>query len=167
MDWKIEKKLKRLFVEDIKYMSNMQLVDKLTAKDAMIKPVFLQQDDNIDTILQKLKNEETYTCIVINSKKEFIWEISVEDIIKLFLQQLNKLPLIKHLNRWYKTWIFYKTAIQLIKRHKNFVKEDVNINKVIKLIYKVWFNYIPVVNNQKQVLWVITPSSLINLLKDY
>lgn len=50
----------------------MQLVDKLTAKDAMIKPVFLQQDDNIDTILQKLKNEETYTCIVINSKKEFI-----------------------------------------------------------------------------------------------
>ncbi len=167
MDWKIEKKLKKLFVADIKYMSNMQLVEKLTAKDAMIKPVFLQQDDNIDTILQKLKRENTYTCIVINKKKEFVWEISVEDIIKLFLQQLNKLPLIQYLNRWYKTWIFYKTAIQLIKKHKNFVKEDANINKVIKLIYKVWFNYIPVINSQKQVLWVITPSSLINLLKDY
>jgi hypothetical protein len=50
----------------------MQLIDKLTAQDAMIAPVFLQEDDDINTILKKLKHEDIYTCIVINKERKFV-----------------------------------------------------------------------------------------------
>jgi len=71
-DKKIKKQLNRRLLEDIKSISNMQIIDKLIAKNAMVYPVFLQEKDDMQTILQKLRKEEIYTCIVVNKNKEFI-----------------------------------------------------------------------------------------------
>ena len=60
----------------------------------------------------------------------------------------------------------YKSAKKLINKHKSTVKLNDPINKVIKLIYKEGFNYIPVLNDDKKVVGVVTPSSLINLLRN-
>lgn len=163
----IKNQLKKRSLEDIKTISSMNVIDKLKAKDAIIAPVFLKEEDGALNILQKLKKEDIQTCIVVNENINFIWEISVEDIIKLFIENIKKEPLTKYLNRWYKKNIIHKTAWELCNRHNNSLKEDSNINQVIKLIYKKWFNYIPIVDEQKKVIWVVTPSSLINLLKDY
>ena len=137
-----------------------------TAKEAMIKPVYLYPEDNAGKILKKLKKESTNVCIVVTKDKKFLGEISVEDLIKLFLHQVKYEPLVQILNIGYRREFLYKPAKELINKHKSTVKLDTPINKVIELIYKEGFNYIPVLSNNKKVAGVITPSSLINLLEN-
>lgn len=136
------------------------------AKDAMIKPVFLYPDDDAKQIIKKLKREDTNTCIVVTKEKQFIGEIGVEDLIKLFLHQVKYEPLVKLFNMGYKTEFLYKNAKELINKHKSTVKLKDPINKVIKLIYKEGFNYIPVLDEDKKVVGIVTPSSLIDFLQD-
>jgi len=136
------------------------------AKDAMIKPVFLYQDDDVERIIKKLKREDTNVCIVVTNDKRFIGEIGDEDLIKLFLHQVKYEPLVQILNIGYKREFLYKPAKKLINKHKSTVKLHDPINKVIKLIYKEGFNYIPVLDDNKRVVGVITPSSLINFLRN-
>jgi CBS domain-containing protein len=54
----------------------------------------------------------------------------------------------------------------MINKHKSTVKINTPINKVIELIYKDGFNYIPVLDDKRRVIGVITPSSVIELLKE-
>ncbi len=140
-------------------------LELLTAKEAMINPILLYEDDDIRTIIEKLKKEEINVCIIINKKGEFIGQINDGDIIKLFLQQIKKEPLTK-LNMGYINNIIYKKAKDLTNKHKSTTKSNTPINKVIELIFKEGFNYIPIINNQNKVIGVVTASSIINLLKD-
>lgn len=159
--------IKKLRKEESISISETENIKKLTAKDAMIKPVFLYLDDNADTIIKKLKREDTNVCIVITKEEKFIGEISDEDIIKLFLHQVKYEPLTKILNIGYRREFLYKKAKELVNKHKSTVKLDTPINKVIRLIYKEGFRYIPVLNKNKKVIGVVTPSSLIDLLQKY
>ena len=140
-------------------------ISKLTAKDAMIKPVFVHQDDSADKIIKKLKKEDTNVCIVVTKDKRFVGEISDEDLIKLFLHQVKYEPLTKILDVGYKRGFLYKKAKELINKHKSTVSIDTPINKVIELVYKENFHYIPVVDNNKKVIGVLTPSSILDLLE--
>lgn len=142
-------------------------IQMLTAKDAMIKPILLQPDDDVEKILRKLKKEHIHACIVVTKDKKFVGEICDNDIIKLFLQQVKYEPLVKILNRGYKREFLYKKAKEMINNHKSFVRRDTPVNKVIKLIWKEGFDYIPVLDSNDRVIGVVTPSSVINLLKDY
>lgn len=142
-------------------------INNLCAKDAMIKPVLLYAEDKIDKILKKLKKEHINACIVVSKEKKFIGEISDNDIIKLFLQQVEYEPLVKILNHGYRREFLYKSAKDMINTHKTCVKKLTPINEVIKLLFKEDFEYIPVLDNNDKVVGVVTPSSLIQLLKDY
>lgn len=164
---KIRTALRHRETEDMKTIAHLGAIDQLIVKDAMIAPVFLQETDDITTILKKLRHEDVSACIVISKRNTFVGEISVEDIIKLFVQQLQTEPMIKYLTRGYKKWLLYKNAWELCKRHKYIVHEDTNINTVIRHIYNPSFMYIPVVDAQKKVVGIVTPNSLINLLKDH
>ena len=135
------------------------------ARSAMIKPIYLYPKDDANTIVKKLRREDANVCIVVSKDKKFLGEISVEDLIKLFLHQVKNEPLVKELNIGYSREFLYKTAISLTNKHSSTVRDDAPINKVIELIYKEGFNYIPVLNNDKKVVGVITPSSLINFLQ--
>jgi osmoprotectant transport system ATP-binding protein len=136
------------------------------AKDAMVKPVYLYPDDDAVKIMKKLKQEDTNVCVVVNEDKKFLGEISVEDLIKFFLHQVEYEPLVKILNIGYKREFLYKHAKDLINKHKSTAKASDPLNKVIKLIYKEGFNYIPVLDENKKVVGVVTPSSLINFLQN-
>jgi len=160
-------RIKKLRKEEAILISGTENIKKLTAKDAMIKPVFLYPGDDANTIIKKLKREDTNVCIVVTKEKNFVGEISDEDIIKLFLHQVEYEPLTKILNIGYRREFFYKKAKELVNKHRPIVKFDTPINKVIKLIYKEGFQYIPVLNDNKKVIGVVTPSSLIDLLQEY
>lgn len=157
-------------MEKIKWLiwpdKEVKIKIKKTVKEAMIKPIFLYPEDKSDKIIRKLEQEETHTCIVVDKDKKFIGEISVEDLIKYFFTQTKNEPLTKLLNMGYKTKIQHKTAKELVNKHKSTLKETDPINKAVKMIRKEGFNYIPVLNKEKKVLGVITPSSLINFLKN-
>ena len=161
------KQIDSLREQQAEVLSQADEIKKLCAKDAMIKPVFLYPDDSVELILKKLKKEHINACIVITKDKKFLGEISDNDIIKLFLQQVEYEPLVKILNRGYRREFLYKAAKDMINKHKAFVREDTPINTVIKLVWKEGFEYIPVLDKNDKVVGVVTPSSIINLLKDY
>jgi len=158
----IFKKLRK----EAEYFKEGDGVKLLTAKDAMVSPVFLYPDDECATIIKKLKREDTNVCIVVDKEKKFIGEICDNDLIKLFLQQVKYEPLAQTLNIGYRREFLYKSAKEMVNKHKVTVKLDTPINKIIRLIYREDFNYIPVLDNEKRVLGVITPSSIIEILKE-
>jgi CBS-domain-containing membrane protein len=158
---------KKLRKEEASFISETKNIRKLTAKNAMIKPVFIHQDDNADKIIKKLKKENTNVCIVVTKDRRFVGEVSDEDLIKLFLHQVRYEPFTKILNVGYKKEFLYKKAKELINKHKCTVNIDTPINKVIGLIYKEGFHYIPVLDKNKKVMGVVTPSSIIDLLENF
>ncbi|GEM_PF-1727202 len=162
-----KKGIEELRSEQAELFSQERDTKKLIAKDAMIKPVLLFPDDNTGIILKKLRKENINVCIVVDKEKKFLGEIGDGDIISLFLKQVKHEPLVKILNIGYKREFNYKTAKEMMNRHKSTVELDTPINKVIELVYKEGFQYIPVTDKNKKVLGVITPSSIINLLRNY
>ncbi|MBL7100539.1 MAG: CBS domain-containing protein [Nanoarchaeota archaeon] len=159
--------IKKLRKKEAILISETENIKKLTAQDAMVKPIFLYLDDDANTIINKLKREDTNVCIVVTKEKNFAGEISEMDIIKLFLHQIKYEPLTKILNIGYRREFLYKKAKELLNKHRSTVKLDTPINNVIKLVYKEGFQYIPVLNKNKKVIGVVTPSSLIDLLQKY
>ncbi|MBW2966590.1 CBS domain-containing protein [Candidatus Woesearchaeota archaeon] len=159
--------LKKFREEEATFISETENIRKLTAKNAMIKPVFVHPDDDADKIMKKLKREDTNVCIVVTKDKIFVGEISNEDLIKLFLHQIRYEPLTKVLNVGYKRKFLYKKAKELINKHKSTVDYNTSINKVIELVYKEGFHYIPVLDKNKKVIGVVTPSSILDLLENY
>ncbi|OVE75135.1 hypothetical protein BVX95_00140 [archaeon D22] len=140
-------------------------MEELKAKDAMIKPVFVNEDDSSDTIIKKLKKEDTNVCIVVKKNKEYIGEIRVEDLITIFLHQVKFEPLTQLLNHGYRREIVHKTAKDLINKYKSTALVDTPINEVIEKIYEDDFDYIPVLDEDKKVVGVVTPSSVLSLLE--
>lgn len=154
------------FIKGFRNNNKKHLRSDKFAKDAMIDPIFLHPDDDAEQIIKKLKREDTNVCIVVNKDKKFIGEIGVEDLIKLFLHQVKYEPLVQILNIGYRREFLYMPAKELINKHKSTAKVNDPINKIIKLIYNEGFNYIPVLDENKKVVGVITPSSLINFLQN-
>ena len=162
-----EKNTKQLRTEQAESLVFGQDIKKLCAKDALIKPILLYSDDSSETVLKKLRKKHINACIVVSKEKKFIGEITDNDIIKLFLQQVKNEYFVQMLNRMYNREFLYKTAKELIKKHKFVVRKETPINKVIQLVWKEGFQYIPVLDEEDKVVGVVTPGSLINLLKDY
>ena len=162
-----KQKLNSMIEQQSDLLLQSREIKQLCAKDAMIKPVFLYPEDDIKKVLRKLKKEHINACIVITKDKKFLGEISDQDIIKLFLQQVKYEPLVKILNRGYRREFLYHTAKELINKHKSFVRTNTPINSIIKLIWKENFEYIPVLDKKDKVVGVITPSSIINLLRNH
>jgi CBS domain-containing protein len=164
---RLKNSVKKLRQEEVIFLSETENIRKLFAKDAMIEPVLVYQDDDADRIIKKLKREDTNVCIVITKNKKFVGEISNEDLIKLFLHQVKYEPLIKLLNVGYRREFLYKKAKELINKHKSTVYLDTPINKVIECVYKEGFQYIPVLDKNQKVMGVVTPSSILDLLESY
>lgn len=139
----------------------------LLAKDAMIKPVLIKDDAELPHILKILKKEHINACVVVTKEKKYVGLISDNQIITLFLHQVKYEPLVQMLGRGYRREFLYHNASELCKKQRSTVKLDDPINQVIKLIHKEKFDYLPVLNHKEQVVGVITPSSIIDLLKDY
>lgn len=138
----------------------------LFAEDAMISPSLVCSEASSDKVLQLLKKKHINTCIVVNREKKLLGKINERDIIKLFLEQVKNEPIVRILNRGYRRKFSYLCAKDIMKKNKKSVNKKTPINNVIEIIQKEDFDYIPVLDDEK-VAGVITPSSLINLLKNY
>lgn len=137
---------------------------KVFAKDVMINPTFLHLDDNIEIILEKLKSEEINYCIVVDNYKKFIWEVTDEMLLKIIAHTSSNEPLCEILDIGYKRWINYTNTKDYVKKHKNIVTEWTTLFEIMKLIDKKGFQFIPVVDDEKKIIWVITPSSIIKFI---
>ncbi len=158
--------LKRLRMEDARVIDAVEDLTRLTAKDAMIKPVFLDPEDGGEKIIKKLKSERIEVCIVVTKEKKFVGEISDKDLIRLFLIQVENEPLTEVLGVGYNRELKHLKAKDLINEHESTVDLDTPINEVVKLVYKEGFEYIPVLDKKGRVKGVVTPSSLLALLED-
>ncbi|MBW3012218.1 CBS domain-containing protein [Candidatus Woesearchaeota archaeon] len=158
--------IKKMRERESKIISAVYNIKKLTAKNAMIKPVFVYPDDDADKIIKKLKREDTNVCIVVTKEKQFVGEISDEDLIRVFMHQARHEPLAKFLNIGYKRKLSFKNAKDLVNKHKSTVKTSTPINRVIELVYKEGFQYIPVLDKNRKVVGVVTPSSILDLLEN-
>lgn len=163
---KKKKEVEELRKEQAEFFADTEEIPKYYAKDVMVRPVFLNKEDETDIILKKLRKESINECIVVDDKGKFFGEVNDEDIIKLFLHQVKFEPLVQILNVGYRREFLYLKAKDLVNKHKNTVTLDTPLNKVIKFVYKEGSNYLPVVDKDKKVLGVITPSSVINFLRD-
>ena len=162
-----QKKARQLRKQQAEILAFGADIQKLSAQDAMIKPVLVYAHDDAEEILEKLRKEDVTVCIVVDNEKKFLGEIADGNIITLFLKQARYEPLAKIINRGYRRNIIYKKATDFMNAHKSTVHPDTPINQVIELVYKKRFCCLPVVDKKKKVVGVVTPSSLINLLKDY
>ena len=133
----------------------------------MIKPVFLYLEDSSEKILKKLKQEHINACIVVTKEKQFLGTISDNDIINLFLQQVKYEPIVELLNRGYRREFIYKKAKDIIDKRDVTVRVETALNLLLEKIWKENCQYIPVIDKKEKVVGVVTPSSIINLLKDY
>lgn len=137
---------------------------EIKAKDVMIKPIFLYEKDKIETITNKLKSEEANYCIVVDKNKNFLWEITIENLIKIIAHSSINEPLVEILDIWYKRGINHTSTINYIKKHKNTVKENARLFDILKLIDKKGFQYIPVLDKKNKVIWLITASSILRFI---
>jgi len=159
--------IKRLREEQAEYLDEQFSHKKLTAKDAMIKPIFLHRDDEIQIIIKKLQDEEHNYCIVVDEQKHFVGEISVDKLIKLIAHTSLKEPLVEILDIGFKRGINFTTAKDHLVKHKNFVYEYDSILEVLKIVDNNKSNYVPVLNDSQEVVGIVSPSSLLNLLSKY
>ncbi len=104
--------------------------------------------------------------VIFTKEKKFLGEISVEDLIKLFLHLIKYEIIFQILNTRYRREFLYNSTKELINKYESMVKLDDIINNVIELTYKKGANYIPVLDKDKKVVEVITSSSLINFLEN-
>lgn len=153
--------------EQAEYIESKLHHKQIKAKDAMIKPIILYEDDEIEKIIKKLKSEDTNYVIVLDKNDNFIGEISIEKLIKIIAHSSLNEPLVKILDVGYHRAINYTTAKDHIIKHNNIVNENDSILKVLELIDKEGFNYIPVSNNENKIIGLITPSSLLDLLSKH
>lgn len=149
------------------HSANLNEIKTLRAKDVMIKPIVIKFNERSDVILKKLKREDINFCVVVDNNKKFLGTISDGDIIRLFLNQVRFEPLVKILNMGYNREFIYKNASEISKNKNLYINVDTPINDIIKLIYKKNFSYLPVLNKRKNVVGVVTTSSIIEILKKY
>lgn len=138
--------------------------DKIVAKDVMIKPIFLFLDDDIDQVLWKLQSESINYCVVVDQNYHFIGEISDDILLKIIAHTSINEPLVKILDIWYRRWINFTHTKDYVKKHKNIVEEQTPIYEIMKLIDKKHIQFIPVIDEEKKVIWLITPSSILRFI---
>lgn len=137
---------------------------RITAKDVMITPIFLELEDTVETILEKLQSEEINYCVVVDKDKKFVWEITDEMLLKIIAKTSVKEPLVKFLDIWYKRGINYTHTKDFVKKHKKTIKKETPLFEIMNLINKKWYQFIPVTNEEKKVIWLITPSSILKFV---
>lgn len=159
--------LKDLREREAIYFSKECDVEKITAKDVMKKPVILHSNDGNDKVLNKLKKENTSVCVIVDENEKYEGMINEKDIMKLFFLQVKSDPFVKLLNRGYRKSFIHKIASKMINKNSSKVTLDTPINEIIKLMNKKDYENIPVLDNNDKVLGIITPSSIINLLRNH
>lgn len=137
---------------------------KLIAKNAMVKATIFYEYDNIEKLTDKLKSANIDYLIVVNKDDKFLGEISIEKIIKIVVKTAIKEPLVNVLDVGYHRGINFTYAKDYVKKHNNFVNENDLMINVLKLIEDKNLKYVPVLNDDKNVVGVITPSSLLSLV---
>lgn len=137
---------------------------KTTAEDVMISPILLHLEDTIETILTKLQSEEINYCVVVDEDNHFIGEISDDMLLKIIAHASIQEPLVKTLDIGYKRGINYTRTKDYVKKHTYIITKDTPLYEIMKLIDTKWLQFIPVVDQTKKVVWLITPSSILKFV---
>lgn len=138
---------------------------KITAKNVMTKIQTINENENINSIIKKLQREDINYCAVIDNQGNFLWEISDEILIKTIAKWALEEPLVEILDIWYKRSINYTKAKDYIKKRKNIINPKTRLFEIMKMIYKKWFQYLPVIENRKAIGMVTSSSIMKYLLK--
>lgn len=137
--------------------------NKIIAQDVMTEIQTINEKDDINSIIKKLQREDINYCAVIDDNENFLWEISDEILIHIIAKWALQEPLVKILDIWYKRSINYTKAKDYIQKKKNIISPKTTLFEIMQMIYKKWFQYLPVIEKQK-VIGMVTSSSIMKYL---
>jgi CBS-domain-containing membrane protein len=142
-------------------------ISEYSAKEVMIKPVMVYPTDSVKMVVSKLKKKDTNVVLVVNKKKQFIGEITEMELLKIFVpeQLLDEHMVVGTLGASYDRSFFAKLARDLMTRHDYTTTLKAHLDQLLWLVYTPGFQFIPVLNEKKQVVGVVTPSSILNVLQ--
>ena len=134
------------FVED--FIGKDRLLKRpeyIKVKDIMIKkPVTIRPERTLTQALEKMRLHKVDSLMVVDEFGNFIGIATSNDILDNFGNG--------------------GTVIEITKTEFNHVNEDANVNQVLSIMAQGQVGYVPVIDDEKHLLGLVTRSSLVNVL---
>jgi osmoprotectant transport system ATP-binding protein len=134
------------FVED--FIGKDRLLKRpeyIKVKDIMIKkPVTIRPERTLTQALEKMRLHKVDSLMVVDEFGNFIGIATSNDILDNFGNG--------------------GTVIEITRTEFNHVNEDANVNQVLSIMAQGQVGYVPVIDDEKHLLGLVTRSSLVNVL---
>jgi osmoprotectant transport system ATP-binding protein len=134
------------FVED--FIGKDRLLKRpeyIKVKDIMIKkPVTIRPERTLTQALEKMRLHKVDSLMVVDEFGNFIGIATSNDILDNFGNG--------------------GTVIEITRTEFNHVSEDANVNQVLSIMAQGQVGYVPVIDDEKHLLGLVTRSSLVNVL---
>ena len=117
----------------------------IKVKDIMIKePVTIRPGRTLTQALEKMRLHKVDSLMVVDESGNFIGIATSNDILENFGNG--------------------GTVIEITRKEFNHVNEDANVNQVLSIMAQEQVGYMPVIDDDKHLLGLVTRSSLVNVL---
>jgi|LSQX01.1.fsa_nt_gb osmoprotectant transport system ATP-binding protein len=134
------------FVED--FIGKDRLLKRpeyIKVKDIMIKePVTIRPERTLTQALEKMRLHKVDSLMVVDESGNFIGIATSNDVLENFGNG--------------------GTVIEITRKEFNHVTEDANVNQVLSIMAQGQVGYVPVIDDDKRLLGLVTRSSLVNVL---
>ena len=134
------------FVED--FIGKDRLLKRpeyIKVKDIMIKePVTIRPVRTLTQALEKMRLHKVDSLMVVDESGNFIGIATSNDVLENFGNG--------------------GTVIEITRKEFNHVTEDANVNQVLSIMAQGQVGYVPVIDDDKRLLGLVTRSSLVNVL---
>ena len=134
------------FVEDIIGKDRLlKRPEYIKVKDIMIKePVTIRPVRTLTLALDKMRLHKVDSLMVVDESGNFIGIATSNDVLENFGNG--------------------GTVIEITRKEFNHVTEDANVNQVLSIMAQGQVGYVPVIDDDKRLLGLVTRSSLVNVL---
>ena len=117
----------------------------INVKDIMIKnPVTIRPERTLAVSLEKMRQQRVDSLMVVDRTRTFLGLITVNNIHDHFNQA--------------------ETIGEILGKDFHYVNEEANVSEVLSLMAENNIGYVPVIDNDRHLLGLITRSSLVNVL---
>ena len=117
----------------------------IKVKDIMIKePVTIRPERTLTQALEKMRLHKVDSLMVVDESGNFIGIATSNDVLENFGNG--------------------GTVIEITRKEFNHVTEDANVNQVLSIMAQGQVGYVPVIDDDKRLLGLVTRSSLVNVL---
>jgi len=135
-------------------------------KDVMLKPVFISPDATKKDLFRVVKkNPQTDLFIIADKKRKFLGDLHINDLFLMFLPDDRYEDIGVELAFDIERKFFAKNAKELMRKHDFNCKPEDDLLNTALILGGLEVNEMPVINDNEQVVGVVTERLLIRYLK--